>query len=94
LVSSVTCARIVDGHSTRPERYSTISRLSLREWFVLMLLFLGLHNSCLGLSWLIGRSYMPIFRALKKIMHKLRNGAKPVRMVGLSGATRSTLLLV
>ena len=26
------------------------SRLSLREWFVLMLLFLGLNNSCLGLS--------------------------------------------
>ena len=57
------------------------SRLSLREWFVLMLLFLGLHSSCLGLSWLIGRSYMPVFRALKRLMHKLRR-VQPVRMSG------------
>ena len=32
------------------------SRLSLREWFMLMLLFLGLHNLGLGLSWLLDRS--------------------------------------
>ena len=58
------------------------SRLSLREWFALMLLFPGLHNSSLSLSWLVGRSYMPIFKTLKRIMHKLRCGAKPVRVGG------------
>ena len=48
------------------------SRLSLREWFMLMLLFLALHNSALGLSWLLDRSYMPVFKALKKLMLRLR----------------------
>jgi len=46
-----------------------------------MLLFLGLHNSSLGLSWLLGRGYMPVFRALKRLMHKLRR-VQPVRMSG------------
>jgi transposase len=57
------------------------SRLSLREWFMLMLLFLGLHNSGLGLSWLLDRRYMPVFRALKRLMLSLR-GPQPVRMDG------------
>ena len=47
------------------------------------------HYSRLSLSWLIGRSYMPVFRALKRLMHKLRR-VQPVRIVGLSSATRST----
>jgi len=51
------------------------SRLSLREWFTLILLFLGLHNSCLGLSWLLDRSPMTVFKALKKLMLKLRDRA-------------------
>jgi hypothetical protein len=34
------------------------SRLSLREWFTLIILFFCLHNSCLGLSWLLDRSYI------------------------------------
>ena len=29
---------------------------------------IGLHNSGLGLSRLLNRSYMPIFKALKKLM--------------------------
>jgi len=39
------------------------SRLSLREWFMLILLFLGLHNSCNGLSWLLCRISMTGFKA-------------------------------
>ena len=39
------------------------------------------HYSRLSLSWLIGRSYMPVFRALKRLMHKLRR-VQPVRMSG------------
>jgi len=80
--------RIAVGHST-----TTIfhySRLSLREWFMLILLFLGLHNSCSGLSWLFGRSYMPIFKALKRLMLSLRRGKQSVKMDGASSPTRST----
>ena len=58
------------------------SRLSLREWFMLMLLFLGLHNSGLGLSWFMDRSYMTVFRAVKGLMLTLRREAQPVRMGG------------
>jgi len=50
------------------------SRLSLREWFILMLLFLGLHNSSLGLSWLLDRSPMTVFKALRKLMFRLKDG--------------------
>jgi hypothetical protein len=50
------------------------SRLSLREWFMLILLFLGLHNSSLGLSWLLNRSPITIFKALRRIMLKLKAG--------------------
>jgi len=49
------------------------SRLSLREWFMLILLFLGLHNSCHGLSWLLCRSIMTVFKALKRLMLRLRD---------------------
>jgi len=49
---------------------------------MLILLFLGLHNSDLGLSWLFGRSYMPIFRALKRLMLSLRGEKQPVKMGG------------
>jgi transposase-like protein len=48
------------------------SRLSLKEWFMLISLYLGLHNSCLSLSWLLERSYMTIFKALKKLILKLK----------------------
>jgi hypothetical protein len=63
------------------------SRLSLREWFMLMLLFLALHNSALGLSWFLDRSYMPIFKALKikalkRLMLSLREEAQPAKMDG------------
>lgn len=58
------------------------SRLSLREWFTLMLLFMGLHNSALGLSWLLEWGYMPVFRALKRLMLHVREGVKPVEMDG------------
>ena len=50
------------------------SRLSLRGWFMLMLLFLGLHNLGLGLRWLLDRSPMTVFRALRKLMLKLKDG--------------------
>jgi len=49
----------------------------------LFLLFLALHSSILGLSWLIERSYIPVFTALKVVMLRLRRGAKPVRMSGV-----------
>jgi len=39
-----------------------------------MLLFLGLHNSGLGLSWLLDRSPMTVFRALRRLMLKLKAG--------------------
>jgi len=39
-----------------------------------MLLFLGLHNSGLGLSWLLDRSPMTVFKALRKLMLKLKDG--------------------
>jgi len=58
------------------------SRLSLREWLTLIILFLCLHNSCLSLSWLFGRSYMPIFKALKRLMLSLRGEKQPVKMGG------------
>ncbi|MFH7859571.1 MAG: transposase [Candidatus Aenigmatarchaeota archaeon] len=58
------------------------SRLSFREWFTIMLLFLGLHNSCYGLSWLLGRSKMTIFKALKKLMLKLRNKIELIKFKG------------
>jgi len=43
---------------------------------MLMLLFLGLHNSSLGLSWLLDRSPMTVFKALRKLMLKLNAGLK------------------
>jgi len=43
------------------------SRFSLREWFMIVLLFLGLHNSCNGLGWLLCRSVMTVFKALKRL---------------------------
>ena len=43
---------------------------------MLMLLFLGLHNSGLGLSWLLDRSPMTVFKALRKLMLKLNAGLK------------------
>jgi len=57
------------------------SRLSLREWLTIIILFLCLHNSCLSLSWLLDRSYMPIFKALKKLMLSLRK-TQHMRMGG------------
>jgi len=57
------------------------SRLSLREWFMLMLLFLGLHNSGLGLSWLLDRSPMTVFKALRKLMLRLKDGKVEFRGV-------------
>jgi len=45
------------------------SRLSLGEWF--MLLLLRLHNSSLRLSWLLDRSPMTV-RALRRLMLKLK----------------------
>jgi len=42
----------------------------LREWFMLILLFLGLHNSCNGLGWLLCRSVMTVFKALKRLRDK------------------------
>ena len=56
------------------------SRLSLREWFILILLFPGLHNSGLSLSWLLGKSYMTAFKALKKLMIKLRSRMRRTEM--------------
>ena len=47
---------------------------------MLFLLFFALHNSALGLSWLLERSYLPIYRALRRVMLTLRSKAKPVRM--------------
>jgi hypothetical protein len=41
---------------------------------MLILLFLALHNSILGLSWLLERSYMSMFKALKGLMLSLRKG--------------------
>jgi len=35
----------------------------IREWFMIVLLFLGLHNSCNGLGWLLCRSVMTVFKA-------------------------------
>ncbi len=45
-----------------------------------MLLFLGLHNSSLGLSCFTGRSYMTVFRAMKRLLLSLRERAQSVRM--------------
>jgi len=42
----------------------------LREWFMIVLLFLGLHNSCNGLGWLLCRSVMTVFKALKRLRDK------------------------
>lgn len=61
------------------------SRLSLREWFTLMPLFLALHSSALGLSWLLDRSYMPVFKALKKLMLSLR----AIQPKGMDGVVES-----
>jgi transposase-like protein len=47
------------------------SKLSLREWF--MPLLLELHNSSLGLSLLPDISHMKVFRALRKLMLKLKD---------------------
>jgi transposase-like protein len=58
------------------------SRLSLREWITLIILFLGMHNPCLSLSRLLERSYMPIFKALKKLMLSLRK-TQPTKMSGV-----------
>jgi transposase-like protein len=58
------------------------SRLSLREWFMLIFLFLALHNSALSLSWFLGRSYMTIFRALRKLILRIGEGLQPVKMGG------------
>jgi hypothetical protein len=72
--------RLVNEHSTtRLEQYSTT--LGFREWLTIMILFLCLHNSCLSLSWLLNRSYMPIFKALKKLMLSLRK-TQHMRMGG------------
>lgn len=47
----------------------------LREWFALTLLFLGLHNSCHGLSWFLCGSPTTVFKALKRLMLRLRDKA-------------------
>ena len=47
---------------------------------MLMFLFLGLHNSSLGLSWLLDRSYTTMFRAVKRLMLNLRMEAQPAKM--------------
>ena len=48
---------------------------------MLMLLFLGLHNASLGLSWLLDRSPMTVFKALRKLMLKLKDGKVEFRGV-------------
>ena len=55
----------------RTETFIHYSRISLREWIMLIALFMGLHNSILGLSWLLERSYMPVFKDLKVLMRRL-----------------------
>ncbi|MHA1209660.1 MAG: hypothetical protein ACTSRF_10625 [Candidatus Freyarchaeota archaeon] len=57
-------------------------RLSLREWFMLILFFLALHNSVLSLSWLLGRSYMTVFKALRRLVLRIGGELQPVRMSG------------
>lgn len=56
------------------------SRLSLREWLTLIILFFILHNSILSISWLLGRSYMTAFRTVKRLILSLKKGSKPVKM--------------
>lgn len=58
------------------------SRLSFIECFTIMPLFLVLHNSCYSLSWLLDKSKMTIFKALKKLMLKLRNKTKLIKFKG------------
>jgi len=49
---------------------------------MLILLFLALHNSILSISWFLGRSYMTIFRALKKLILHIGEEMQPVKMSG------------
>lgn len=74
-----TCGRTFNDKTGTPFHYS---RLSLREWFTLILLFLALHNSTLSLSWLLGRSYMTTFKALKKLVLCIGVELQPVKMSG------------
>ena len=69
------------------------SRLSFREWFMLILLFLGLHNSCLGLSWLLGRSPMTVFKALRRLALRLKDRNYRVKLEGPSRLTNYTSTL-
>jgi transposase len=74
-----TCGRTFNDKTGTIFHYS---RLSLREWITLIILFLGMHNPCLSLSWLLERNYMPIFKALKKLMLNLRK-TQPTKMSGV-----------
>lgn len=59
------------------------SRSSLKEWFTLIFLFLALHNSTLSLSWFLGRSYITIFRALRKLILHIGGEMQPMKMSGV-----------
>jgi transposase-like protein len=73
------CGRTFNDKTGTPFHHS---RLSLKEWFTLILLFLALHNSALSLSWLLGRSYMTVFRALRRLTLRIGGELQPVRMSG------------
>ena len=47
------------------------SRLSLRAWFLLIILFILTHTSIHSISWLLETSYMTVFRASKRLLLKL-----------------------
>ncbi len=57
---------------------------------MLILLFLALHNSILGLSWLLEWSCMPIFKAVKRLMLRLR----ALQPVGMDGSVESDEIYV
>jgi transposase-like protein len=47
------------------------SRLSLRAWLFLIILFILIHTSIRSISWLLGISYMSVFRASRRFLSNL-----------------------
>ena len=78
------------------------SRMSLRCWFLLIILFTLIHTSIRSIGWLLGVSYMSVFRACKRILISLNQPTvklggvvevdESYQTAGLKGRNNSSLI--
>jgi len=78
------------------------SRMSLRCWVLLIILFTLIHSSIRSIGWLLGVSYMSVFRACKRILVSLNQPTvklggvvevdESYQTAGLKGRNNSSLI--